>query len=112
MDSLITSHILTIITFTPAVGAFLILFYDSQHLRSIRAFALIIALLTFAFSLYLIVHFDSATSDFQFVTNIPWIPSAGIHYYLGVDGVSVFLILLTTLLTPLAILASWSIVSR
>ena len=112
MDSIITSHILTIVTFTPAVGALLVLFYDSRHIRSIRWFALIISLLTFAFSLHLIAHFNSATAEFQFVTNIDWIPSLGIRYYLGIDGISLFLILLTTLLTPIAILASWPIVNR
>src|ERR1044071_4714493 len=109
MDSLITTHILSIITFTPAFGALLIFFYDPAHVRSIRAFALIISILTFVFALHLIAHFDAASSSFQFAVNVPWIPSAGISYQLGVDGISVFLILLAALLTPLAILSSWSI---
>src|SRR5262245_55866188 len=112
MDSLITSHILTIIAFTPAVGAFLIMFYNRRHVREIRWFALILSVLTFAFSLNLIAHFDPATPDFQFVVNIPWIPSLGIDYHMGIDGISLFLILLTTILTPLAILASWSVTTR
>jgi len=112
MDSLITSHILTIVTFTPALGALLILFYKPEHVRSIRVFALIITILTFAFSLHLIVHFDSTRSDFQFVVERPWIPSAGINYAMGVDGISLFLILLTTVLTPLAVLTSWTITKR
>src|SRR5262249_31409061 len=97
MDLLITSHILTIITFTPAAGAFLILFYRPEHIRSIRVFALIIAILTFALSLHLIAHFDSTASDYQFTTNVPWIPSIGISYAIGLDGISLFLILLTAL---------------
>jgi len=112
MDSLITSHVLTIITFTPAAGAFLILFYRPEHIRSIRAFALIISFLTFAFSLHLMWHFDRGSSDFQFMVNAPWIDSLGISYSMGVDGISLFLVLLTTVLTPLAVLASWSIVNR
>src|SRR5688500_7244239 len=108
MDEFITEHILTIITFTPTVGALLMLFHNRNHVRSIRTFALVITLLTFVFSLHLIAHFQSGTADFQFVVRIPWIPAAGIDYQMGVDGVSVLLIVLATVLTPLAILSSWS----
>src|SRR2546429_9332428 len=106
------SNILTIVTFTPAAGALLILFYNRAHARSIRTFALIITLLAFVFSLYLVVRFDSSNPDFQFGVRVPWMPSLGIDYSMGVDGISLFLILLTTLLTPLAILASSSINDR
>jgi NADH-quinone oxidoreductase subunit M len=109
---LITSNILTIITFTPAVGAVLLLFYNRDHGRSIRAFALIITLLTFVFSLHLVAEFDSSSPDFQFGVKVPWVPSLGIDYAVGVDGVSLFLILLTAFLTPLAVLASWSVHDR
>jgi NADH-quinone oxidoreductase subunit M len=108
----ITSNILTIITFTPAVGAVLLLFYNRDHVRSIRAFALIITILTFAFSLHLVAHFESNTPDFQFAVKVPWVPSFGIDYSMGVDGISLFLVILTTLLSPLAVLASWSIHER
>jgi NADH-quinone oxidoreductase subunit M len=108
----ITANILTIITFTPAVGAILLLFFNREHMRSIRTFALIVTILTFVFSLHLIAHFDSRTPDFQFALKIPWMPSYGIDYSMGIDGISVFLILLTTLLSPLAVLASWSIHER
>src|SRR3954468_4046247 len=110
--NVITSNILTIIAFTPAVGAILLLFYNREHARSIRSFALIITILTFVFSLYLFAHFDSNNPDFQFAIKIPWMPSFGISYAMGIDGISLFLILLTTLLSPLAILASWSIHDR
>ena len=69
-------------------------------------------MLSFVFSLHLIAHFDSGSPDFQYLVNVPWIPSFGISYHMGVDGISVFLILLTTVLTPLAMLASWSITER
>jgi len=108
----ITSNILTIVTFTPAVGALWLLFYNRGHLRSIRTFALIVTILTFILSLHLIVRFDSSAPDFQFGITVPWIPSYGIEYAMGVDGISVFLILLATLLSPLAILASWSMHER
>ena len=108
----IAANILTVITFMPAAGALLLLFYNREHVRSIRMFALVITLLTFVISLHLVAHFDSTNPDFQFGFRIPWIPSFGIDYSMGVDGISLFLILLTTLLTPLAILASWSVHER
>src|SRR5687768_14689519 len=112
MDSFITSHILTIITFTPTIGGLLILFFNRTQVRSIRNFALIVSLLTFVFSLHLVAHFDSNSGNYQFTIQESWIPSFGISYQMGVDGISLFLILLTTLLSPLAILASYSITSR
>src|SRR5438876_5557281 len=108
----ITSNILTIVTFMPAAGALLLLFYNREHVRSIRMFALIVTLVTFVFSLHLVARFDSSNPDFQFGLKIPLIPSFGIDYSIGVDGISLFLILLTTLLSPLAMLASWSVHDR
>jgi NADH-quinone oxidoreductase subunit M len=104
--------ILTIVTFTPALGAVLLLLFNRKNAGAIRAFSLVITLLTFLFSLHLIAHFDSSRPGFQYLVQVPWIPSAGIDYHMGIDGVSVFLILLATVLTPLAILASWSIHER
>src|SRR5216110_260697 len=107
-----TSNILTIVTFTPAAGALLLLFYDREHARSIRISALIFTFLAFVFSLYLVARFDSSNPDFQYGLKVPWIRSLGIDYSMAVDGISLFLILLTTLLTPLSVLASWSIQDR
>ena len=109
---MIDSYILTIITFTPAVGALLILLFKRDNLRAIRTFALVVSLLTFVLSLHLVVHFNQISAEYQFRINLPWIPSYGINYQMGVDGISLFLILLTTLLTPLSILASYSITDR
>src|SRR5947208_16467761 len=109
---LFTSNILTIVTFTPAAGALLLLFYDREHARSIRISALIFTFLAFIFSLHLVARFDSSNPDFQFGLKVPWMPSLGIDYAMGVDGISIFLILLTTLLSPLAMLASWAIHER
>src|SRR5262245_21937421 len=110
--NIISSNILTIITFTPAVGAALLFLFNRAQVRPIRVFALIITILTFLFSLHLVAYFDSNIADFQFAVNEPWIPALGIHYEMGADGISLFLILLTTVLTPLAMLASWSITNR
>jgi NADH-quinone oxidoreductase subunit M len=105
-------QILTIVTFTPALGALLLLFQNRANVRAIRTIAVASAALAFLFSLHLIAHFDSGSPEFQYVVNSPWIPSFGINYHMGVDGISLFLVLLTTVLTPLAMLASWSITER
>jgi len=112
MQELLDTKILTIVTFTPAVGALVLLFLRKNQQQTARVLALGVTLLTFVFSLHLFWLFDSTTADFQFVSDTPWIPSFGISYQLGVDGISLFLVLLPTFLTPLAILASWSITDR
>ena len=111
MQELLDSMILTIVTFTLALGA-LVLMFTGRNQRTIRRVALGVALLTFLFSLRLFQHFDSSTADFQFVSDVPWIPAYGISYSMGIDGISLFLILLATFLTPLGLLASWSITDR
>src|SRR5688572_2907414 len=112
MDTLITEHILTILTFTPSIGALLLLGFNRQQIRAMRMFALIVTLLTFVFSLHLLAHFNSDTAEFQFAVRVPWIPSVGVDYQMGVDGISMLLVLLATTLTPLAILSSWSVTNR
>ena len=114
MDALsnLDGAILTIVTFLPTLGAILLLFFKRKNVRAIRTFSLVVAIATFVLSLHLIAHFNSARSDFQFLVNVPWVPSVGISYQMGVDGISVFLVLLATILTPLAVLASWSISER
>jgi NADH-quinone oxidoreductase subunit M len=111
MDSL-NNAILTIVTFMPTLGAILLLCFNRKNVSAIRAFSLLVSIITFVLSLHLIANFESGRSDFQFLVNVPWIPSIGISYHMGVDGISVFLILLATVLTPLAILASWSVNDR
>ena len=112
MQELLDSRILTIVTFTPTVGALVLIFIGRDRQAMIRRFALAVAVLTFLFSLHLFQHFDNATADFQFVTDVPWVPAFGISYSMGIDGISLFLILLATFLTPLGLLASWSITDR
>src|SRR5262245_14837965 len=109
---MLDSYILTIITFTPTAGALLILLFKRDNVRAVRTFALVVSLLTFVLSLHLVANFNQISAEYQFRINIPWIPSYGVNYQMGVDGISLFLILLTTLLTPLSILASYSITDR
>lgn len=106
------SWILTIVTFLPLVGIFLILPVSRTKPNLVRQITLGISILTFLFSLYLYFNFDSTTADFQFVINFPWIKSLGISYFMGIDGISLFLILLTTFLTVVSILSTWTAVTE
>jgi NADH-quinone oxidoreductase subunit M len=98
--------ILTLITFVPGGGALLLLFFPRRN-RDIRLFALTISLLSFVLSLHLPAHFHRDTPGFQFEQNVGWIPTPNIHYHLGIDGISLWLVVLTTFLTPLCVLISW-----
>ena len=98
--------ILTLVTFAPAAGALLLLFAPRRD-REIRVFALLVSLFTFVLSLHLPAHFHRDQAGFQFDQNIPWIPTPNIHYHMGMDGISLWLVLLTTFLTPLCVLISW-----
>jgi NADH-quinone oxidoreductase subunit M len=102
----LNSTILTLVTFIPLAGAVLLLFFPRRE-RDIRWFALIVSLADFVVSLHLPVHFDQARSGFQYVVDKPWIANPSIHYHLGLDGISLWLVLLTTFLTPLCVLISW-----
>ena len=108
MSSGLDSSILTLVTFIPLAGA-LILAMLPRRDKEIRVFALVVSLVDFIVSLHLPAHFERAASTvFQFEVNIPWISSPNIHYHLGIDGVSMWLIVLTTFLTPLCVLISWN----
>jgi NADH-quinone oxidoreductase subunit M len=102
--------LLSLITFLPLAGAALILFLrgDEETIASnARWTALWTSLITFALSLMLWFRFDTTTAEFQFVEQVPWFPDLGVGYHMGVDGISVLFVLLSTFLTPLCILASW-----
>ena len=102
--------LLSLVTFLPLAGAFIILMVrgeDAVVARNARWTALWTSLVTLALSLVLWVRFDTASAEFQFVERAAWLPEFGVGYHMGVDGISVLFILLSTLLTPLCILASW-----
>ncbi len=98
--------ILTLVTFLPAIGAVLLMLMPRND-RALRWTALIVSLVTFAFSIHLPRFFDYSRSGFQFETNHSWITIANIRYHLGADGISMWLVLLTTFLVPLSVLVSW-----
>ena len=100
-------HILSLITFMPAFGAVLLMAFPRRD-RDIKWFALLISLLTFLASLHLPWHFDyHTTAQYQYEINVPWITTPNIHYHLGADGISLWLVVLTTFLVPLSVLISW-----
>src|ERR1700743_1580652 len=104
-----TWPILSVVTFLPAVGALLIYLVkgdDEAAQRNARWIALWTTLVTFAVSLILVVRFDPAQADFQFVETAPWLANA-ITYHMGVDGISLPFVILTTALMPFCIVASW-----
>jgi len=100
--------ILTVLTFLPIAGALAMLIFMRGRPGAYKITALVTALATFAVAIYLATQFHSGTADFQFQENVAWIPSLGISYHLGVDGISLLLILLTTLLSVVAILGTWN----
>jgi len=96
---------LSILIFSPLVGAAIAVFINKEDL--VRWWTLAFTLGVAAFSLPLFSHFDASSSAFQFTRTVPWISAFKINYAVGVDGISLLLVLLTTLIMPLCVLASW-----
>ncbi len=101
-----TGHILTWIIFLPALGAVALVPFR-RNAELVRRIALGVAVLDLVISLPLLLGFDPALYEMQFVERAAWIPAFNIHYAVGVDGISLLLVLLTTLLTPVCVLCSW-----
>src|ERR1700704_1993932 len=106
------NHYLSLILFVPLAGALLLLLVPKQNEHAIRWVANIVALLGFAISVPLWFWYNPQSPDYQFIERAPWIPSVGAEYFLGVDGFSTLLILLTTMMGFIAILASWTAISE
>jgi NADH-quinone oxidoreductase subunit M len=107
--------ILSSLVALPAVGAILLLFVrgdEEQTAPASRGIALVVSVLVFAETLLLWSRFNAASGEFQFVERHAWIPAFGIDYFVGVDGISLLLLVLTGFLTPLALLSSWESVHR
>ncbi len=100
--------LVSLVVFLPLFGGIALLFWKNAGEDKIRKAALVISLVDFALSVPLFLFFDSSTSKPQFVEQVSWIPSLGIEYFIGIDGLSLFLVLLTTFLTPLCVLISWN----
>ena len=106
------NHLLSLILFTPLVGAAVLMFVDKRRENAIRWIANLFACAGFLVSLPLWFAYDSTSAAYQFVERVPWIPAVGAEYHLGVDGFSVLLILLTTMIGAIAVLSSWTAIKE
>jgi NADH-quinone oxidoreductase subunit M len=105
--------ILSLVTFLPLVGAAFCLVVNGPKEavdRNCRSVALVTSVATFLISLILWVNFDTTKAGFQFEEKLNWVPALNIGYHMGIDGISLFFVLLSTLLTPICVLASWEAV--
>ncbi len=103
---------LTLLTFFPLLGILILLFIPSENKSALRWTALSTTLITFGISLWVLTMFDASNPSLQLVAKYNWITVAGwnIQYYLGIDGLSILLVLLTAFLTPISILSTWTAV--
>jgi NADH-quinone oxidoreductase subunit M len=103
------SSVLSLVIFIPIVGMAAILCIPSQAQDLIKKVAFVVTLPPLVLGVWLFQHFNRATPDLQFVVKVPWIASYNIEYFVGVDGISISMVLLTVFLCPICILASWGI---
>jgi NADH-quinone oxidoreductase subunit M len=108
----ISSHLLTLILFTPTLAALLLVLLPKDEVKLIRWVALLASLISLALALLAWARFDIAGQGFQFEEQFVWYPAINSTFHVGIDGISLTMVLLTTLLTPLAILASFGILDR
>ncbi len=103
-------HLLSIVLWTPIAGLLVLLFLPSGNKNAIRIWANLASFLGFLVSLPLVFRFESGKAGYQYVEHADWIPSLGASYSIGIDGISLLLIMLTTVMGFLAILSSWNAV--
>jgi len=107
-----TWPILTWIIFLPMLGILPLLIIGKTHKNALRWVALLTTTADFILSLFLVSGFKGGTSDFQFIEKLPWIKSVGIEYHVGVDGISILLILLTTFISVISIASTWTAITE
>lgn len=106
------SNLLTYLLITPIIGSVLILFFKEGQEKLVRWFGVFVSTVAFVISLIVYYNFDSSLSTFQFIHKVLWVESLNISYHVGVDGISLLLVLLTTFLTPLTLISSWSSIQK
>ena len=104
------TNLLSIVVFLPVVGAIAAAFFPATEPKQHKALTLVVTLATFAASLGLWFGFDASpgAAEFQFEVHVPWIPALGVSYHVGLDGVALLLVMLTTALTPIVVLSAWN----
>jgi len=105
-------HWLSVLIFFPAVGALALLILRGEDHKYLRYLALLVSLAEFLFSLFMVPRVPMGASRYHLEEYLKWINQPPINYHLGVDGISLFLVILTTFLTPISILASWKSIER
>jgi NADH-quinone oxidoreductase subunit M len=105
-------NILSAITFLPILGVLVLFFIPKANHRLLKTTTFMVTVINFLISLPLFLDFDGSSSEMQFVERIPWIEQYGITYHVGIDGISLFLVLLTTLLSMIAVLACWADIQK
>ncbi|MBT0651879.1 NADH-quinone oxidoreductase subunit M [Geomobilimonas luticola] len=105
--------LLSIITFTPLIGVILLLFMNKNNHSVLRGLAMVVTLITFLASLPLVTGFQT-NAEFQFVEMVPWIAAGPfqMNYHVGIDGISLWLVILTTFIMPIAVLSTWTAVEE
>jgi NADH-quinone oxidoreductase subunit M len=106
------SNLLTYLLLTPIIGSILILFIKDNQVKIIRWVGLGVSLIAFAISMLIYSQFDSSFSTFQFIHKVQWVESLNISYLVGIDGISLLMIVLTTFLTPLTLISSWKSITK
>jgi NADH-quinone oxidoreductase subunit M len=109
---MIESHLLSIILFIPLVGAVAVALVREDAGGLIKTLGIAFSTLAFAVSVWLFVAFDGSNPGMQFVERYTWIPSLNVSYHLGIDGMALLLVVLTTFLTPISLLASWESIEK
>lgn len=104
--------ILSLLIWLPIIGGFLVLAVGDKRPDAARWLSLIITVVVFLISIPLYTEFDVTTAQMQFVENVPWIEAINVHYFLGVDGLSMPLILLTTFTTVLVVISAWEVIQK
>jgi NADH-quinone oxidoreductase subunit M len=105
-------NILSLITFLPILGVLFLIFINKENSRLLKTITFIVTIVNFIISIPLFLDFNSTSSEMQFVESIPWIEQYGITYHVGIDGISLFLVLLTTLFSMISVLACWQDIQK
>ena len=108
----IVSLSLSLLILSPLLGSLLVSIIPDSKIRTIRSVGLCTSLLIFIYSLFFWIQFNNSTAKFQFVETIHWLPFSNINFVLGLDGISLFFVILTTFLVPVCILVAWSSVKN
>jgi NADH-quinone oxidoreductase subunit M len=102
------TNLLLFILVVPLIGTFLLLCVPSSNSATLKTIALNVSCIVYVISLFLWVFFNKSIGSFQFVSRVLWIPFLNLNFSLGIDGISLFFVLLTTLLIFLCLLISWT----